>query len=460
MSEQTRDYLSVLALTKYIKRKFDVDPHLQRVYVVGEVSNFRLRPNHHQYFSLKDEGARINAVMYKSSFQKVNFNIEEGMKVFAVGRISLYEPTGAYQIIIENIQPDGVGALYQQLEQLKQKFRQAGLFDLPKAIIPRFPKKIAVITSPSGAVIRDIITTINRRYPIVNITVFPTRVQGKEAAKEIVEAFNKLKARASEFDTVIVARGGGSIEDLWCFNDEEVARSIIECPIPVISSIGHETDTTLADMVADVRAATPTAAAELAVPVLSELLLYINQQQERIFYAMNQKIQYLTKYYDRFASSYVLQQPERIYQPYMQRLDLAIQQLDYQQESYFRHHKNNLEMIQQRLYLQQPQSMIQQLQKDFQSLHKQLSSSMEHYQSNQRSAFANLVQLLDAYSPLKSVQRGYAIVTLDDEIVKNIDKVKKSDRININLSDGTMVAEVQNISNQTIFDNINEIERE
>ncbi|MGO1433590.1 MAG: exodeoxyribonuclease VII large subunit, partial [Ruoffia tabacinasalis] len=230
MSEKNQEYLTVQALTKYIKRKFDVDPHLQRVFVVGEVSNFRLRPNSHQYFSLKDEGARISAVMYRSAFQRVKFNIEEGMKVFVTGKITLYEPSGAYQIVIDSIQPDGIGALYQQLEQLKEKFNKAGLFDRPKLPIPRFPKKIAVITSPSGAVIRDIITTINRRYPIVEITVIPTRVQGKEAAGEIVTAFNKVKDRQDEFDTVIVARGGGSIEDLWCFNDEQVAMAILNCP--------------------------------------------------------------------------------------------------------------------------------------------------------------------------------------------------------------------------------------
>ena len=290
MSEKNQEYLTVQALTKYIKRKFDVDPHLQRVFVVGEVSNFRLRPNSHQYFSLKDEGARISAVMYRSAFQRVKFNIEEGMKVFVTGKITLYEPSGAYQIVIDSIQPDGIGALYQQLEQLKEKFNKAGLFDRPKLPIPRFPKKIAVITSPSGAVIRDIITTINRRYPIVEITVIPTRVQGKEAAGEIVTAFNKVKDRQDEFDTVIVARGGGSIEDLWCFNDEQVAMAILNCPLPVISSIGHETDTTLSDLVADIRVATPTAAAEIAVPVLQEVLTYLTQIDERVFYSMNQHL--------------------------------------------------------------------------------------------------------------------------------------------------------------------------
>lgn len=451
MIENTKDYLTVQALTKYIKRKFDVDPHLQRVLVVGEVSNFRMRPNSHQYFSLKDDGARISAVMYKSAFQRVKFNLEEGMKVFAIGKITLYEPTGAYQLVIESIQPDGIGALYQQLEQLKLKFKEAGLFDQPKKEIPRFPKNIAVITSPTGAVIRDIITTINRRYPIVGITVFPTRVQGKEAAGEIVEAFNKVEQRREEFDTVIVARGGGSIEDLWCFNDENVARAILSSTLPVISSIGHETDTTLADLVADVRAATPTAAAEIAVPVLIELMSYLGQMQERVFYAMNQRLQYLRKYYDRFSGSYVMTQPERLYQPYMQQLDLVNQKLLNNRENYFNTQKMNVKVLNQRLSLQQPDGQINQYKKDLSLTYAQLLRNMALYQQTKQNQFGNMTQLLDAFSPLKSVQRGYAVVTSNDKIVKNINQVNISDTIKVNLSDGVVEAKVDNISQENIF---------
>ncbi|MBZ6528255.1 exodeoxyribonuclease VII large subunit [Aerococcaceae bacterium DSM 111021] len=460
MSESKQEYLTVQALTKYIKRKFDVDPHLQRVFVVGEVSNFRLRPNSHQYFSLKDEGARISAVMYRSAFQRVKFNIEEGMKVFVTGKITLYEPTGAYQIVIDSIQPDGIGALYQQLEQLKQKFKEAGHFDQPKLPIPRFPKKIAVITSPTGAVIRDIITTINRRYPIVEITVVPTRVQGKEAASEIVEAFNKVSQRQDEFDTVIVARGGGSIEDLWCFNDEQVAMAILNCPLPVISSIGHETDTTMADLVADVRAATPTAAAEIAAPVLQEVLAYLTQMQERVFYSMNQRIQYMRKYYDRFAQSYVMTQPERLYQPYMQQLDLAVEKLTNNKDNYFTEHKNNIKVLKQRLAVQQPQGLINQYQKDLSISTNQLFRNMNQYQHNKSVEFGNMMQLLDAYSPLKSVQRGYAVVTSDEDIVKHITQVEKDDMIKVNLSDGLIEAQVTRTTKENIFKQFSDLEKE
>lgn len=460
MSESKQEYLTVQALTKYIKRKFDVDPHLQRVFVVGEVSNFRLRPNSHQYFSLKDEGARISAVMYRSAFQRVKFNIEEGMKVFVTGKITLYEPTGAYQIVIDSIQPDGIGALYQQLEQLKQKFKEAGHFDQPKLPIPRFPKKIAVITSPTGAVIRDIITTINRRYPIVEITVVPTRVQGKEAASEIVEAFNKVSQRQDEFDTVIVARGGGSIEDLWCFNDEQVAMAILNCPLPVISSIGHETDTTMADLVADVRAATPTAAAEIAAPVLQEVLAYLTQMQERVFYSMNQRIQYMRKYYDRFAQSYVMTQPERLYQPYMQQLDLAVEKLTNNKDNYFTEHKSNIKVLKQRLAVQQPQGLINQYQKDLSISTNQLFRNMNQYQHNKSVEFGNMMQLLDAYSPLKSVQRGYAVVTSDEDIVKHITQVEKDDMIKVNLSDGLIEAQVTRTTKENIFKQFSDLEKE
>ena len=314
-------YLTVKALTQYLKRKFDVDPHLQKVFVVGEVSNFRMRPNAHQYFSLKDDGAVINAVMFKHAFNKLPFKLEEGMKVLAVGRVGLYEKSGQYQITIENLQPDGVGALYQALEQLKEKFRKEGLFDVLNRPIEKFPKKIAVITSPSGAVIRDILTTIKRRYPIVQVTVFPTRVQGQEAAGEIASAFDKVKNLASEFDTVILARGGGSIEDLWPFNEEVVAKAILDCPIPVISSIGHETDTTIADLVADLRAPTPTAAAEMSVPVMTDILAYLNGQSERLIYAINAQFKQKQKRLSNVQQSYILTQPERLYQAYTQQLD-------------------------------------------------------------------------------------------------------------------------------------------
>lgn len=453
MSEQTtqQQYLSVHALTSYLKRKFDVDPYLQRVWVIGEISNFRPRPNGHQYFSLKDERARINAVMYKGAFNKVPFKVEEGMKVLAVGRITLYEPSGQYQLTIDSMEPDGVGALYQALEQLKQKFQAAGLFDLPKKAIPVFPKKIAVITSPTGAVIRDILTTIQRRFPIVEVTVFPTRVQGKEATAEIVAAFNKVENVAEEFDTVILARGGGSIEDLWCFNEEAVAQAILACSLPVISSIGHETDTTLADLVADIRAATPTAAAEIAVPVLTDLLERIVILKQRMNYAMKQKLTVARKQFERSNESYVLKQPERLYQAYIQQLDLSVQRLEAQQHRYFEQLTYRLNYLMQRLNSQHPNQQLKHWQQIVNNLDNQLKQQFKQVMRQKQQNLKHQAHLLDAYSPLKSMSRGYALIEHEQQHVTTIDQLSIGDEMKVQFVDGQVVAEVKSIHEEKLI---------
>lgn len=453
MSEQTtqQQYLSVHALTSYLKRKFDVDPYLQRVWVIGEISNFRPRPNGHQYFSLKDERARINAVMYKGAFNKVPFKVEEGMKVLAVGRITLYEPSGQYQLTIDSMEPDGVGALYQALEQLKQKFQAAGLFDLPKKAIPVFPKKIAVITSPTGAVIRDILTTIQRRFPIVEVTVFPTRVQGKEATAEIVAAFNKVENVAEKFDTVILARGGGSIEDLWCFNEEAVAQAILACSLPVISSIGHETDTTLADLVADIRAATPTAAAEIAVPVLTDLLERIVILKQRINYAMKQKLTVARKQFERSNESYVLKQPERLYQAYIQQLDLSVQRLEAQQHRYFEQLTYRLNYLMQRLNSQHPNQQLKHWQQIVNNLDNQLKQQFKQVMQQKQQNLKHQAHLLDAYSPLKSMSRGYALIEHEQQHVTTIDQLSIGDEMKVQFVDGQVVAEVKSIHEEKLI---------
>lgn len=453
MSEQTtqQQYLSVHALTSYLKRKFDVDPYLQRVWVIGEISNFRPRPNGHQYFSLKDERARINAVMYKGAFNKVPFKVEEGMKVLAVGRITLYEPSGQYQLTIDSMEPDGVGALYQALEQLKQKFQAAGLFDLPKKAIPVFPKKIAVITSPTGAVIRDILTTIQRRFPIVEVTVFPTRVQGKEATAEIVAAFNKVENVAEEFDTVILARGGGSIEDLWCFNEEAVAQAILACSLPVISSIGHETDTTLADLVADIRAATPTAAAEIAVPVLTDLLERIVILKQRMNYAMKQKLTVARKQFERSNESYVLKQPERLYQAYIQQLDLSVQRLEAQQHRYFEQLTYRLNYLMQRLNSQHPHQQLKHWQQIVNNLDNQLKQQFKQVMQQKQQNLKHQAHLLDAYSPLKSMSRGYALIEHEQQHVTTIDQLSIGDEMKVQFVDGQVVTEVKSIHEEKLI---------
>lgn len=444
--ETTLHYLSVKALTAYIKRKFDADPHLQRVWVVGEISNFRFRANGHQYFNLKDDSARINAVMYKTAFNRIPFKVEEGMKVLAVGRITLYEPSGQYQITIDSMEPDGIGALYQALEQLKQKLHKEGLFDRPKRPIPRFPRKIAVITSPTGSVIRDILTTIQRRYPVVQVTVFPTRVQGKEAAGEIVAAFNKVTKVSDQFDTVILARGGGSIEDLWCFNEEPVAHAILECPLPVISSIGHETDTTISDLVADMRAPTPTAAAELSVPVLVELLEHFIQVKHRLYRAVTHQLNLTKKRYDRSGKSYTLTQPERLYQPYMQQLDMVNQRFDNQRQRMFEQLNYQLNYLHQRLATQHPSQRINQAQQESRERLLRLKRYMQYYLQKKQTELQHHSNLLDAYSPLKIMSRGYALVETEDTLVKSISQLAIGEEVTIQLADGKALAEVRELN--------------
>lgn len=440
----TEHYLSVSDLTRYLKRKFDQDPYLQRVYVVGEISSYRPRPNSHQYFALKDEHAKINVTLFKSQLAKIPFQLEEGMKVLALGQVTLYGPNGSYQLNIESLQPDGVGALYQALAQLKEKFQREGLFDKLNRPLPRYPKKIAVITSPSGAVIRDILTTIQRRYPIVQVTVFPSRVQGKEAVDDLIKAFQKLKVEASEYDLVILARGGGSIEDLWCFNDERLAHEILACPIPVISSIGHETDTSLSDLVADLRAPTPTAAAEMAVPVLLDLMRHLKDQEERILIGMTNQITYKKKRLTLSSQSRVLRQPQELYQPYFQKLDYLVEKLEGTQRRQLETGINQVERMTNRLKNQSPDRMIKEYQVRLNYLNQRTKQASQVLVASKQRDFVSQVRHLEAVSPLSTLSRGYAFVEHDGQVVKSVDGVEVGQNIQIRLWDGQVEAKVAN----------------
>ncbi len=338
------EYLSVSTLTKYLKAKFDRDPYLERVYLTGEISNFRRRPNH-QYFALKDEGAVIQATMWAGQFRKLDFELEEGMKVLAVGRISIYPPSGSYSLNIESLVPDGVGALAVKFEQLKKKLTAEGLFEQRwKQNLPQFSKKIAVVTSPSGAVIRDIITTVQRRFPMSQIVLYPTKVQGQGSAEEIAENIRRANERG-DFDVMIIGRGGGSIEDLWGFNEEIVVRAIFESRIPIISSVGHETDVTLADFVADSRAATPTAAAELATPNTKvDLINWANEQEKRLFNRLTHLIKIRRERVDKLSQSVVFRQPERLYDGHLQKLDRLCERLSVLTENKVANMKHRYEL--------------------------------------------------------------------------------------------------------------------
>ncbi|WP_061776937.1 exodeoxyribonuclease VII large subunit [Levilactobacillus senmaizukei] len=443
----SNDYLSVTVLTQYLKRKFDVDPYLGKVYLTGEISNFRLRPHAHQYFSLKDDHAKINAIMFRSAFEKLKFTPETGMKVLVTGRISLYEPTGSYQIYVERMEPDGIGQLYQAYEQLKKKLANEGLFAAPKQPLPRFPKRIAVVTSPSGAVIRDIITTVRRRYPIAQIVLYPAVVQGDAAADDIVRQIERANA-AGTFDTLIIGRGGGSIEDLWPFNEERVARAIAASRLPVISSVGHETDTTIADLVADVRAATPTAAAELAVPVLKDELLKLTQERTRLLNAMANRINFQQQRLNKLMTAYVFRQPQRLYETYVQRLDRAQQGLRQGMTQQVTRRQQQFRLASQGLKNQSPLDRVRRAQTDLGQTTQRLNENAERLLTTKRQRVGQLIEGLDYLSPLKILGRGYSYVTQDDRVIRQTADLKQG-LATIHLSDGTAAAEIQTITPAT-----------
>lgn len=419
MSESEK-YLTIRALTAYLKRKFDADPYLEKVYVTGEISNLGRRRGRHLYFSIKDpEGqAVISAAMF-SYANRLKFVPEEGMKVNAVGRIQVYEPSGTYSIILEQMTPDGIGELFLAYEQLKKKLAAEGLFQLPKRPLPVFPKKIAVVTSPTGAVIEDIARTVQRRFPMAQVVLFPALVQGDKAAASVVKQIKRIDA-SGDYDTLIVGRGGGAIEDLWAFNDETLARTIAAAKIPIISSVGHETDNTLADLVADHRAATPTAAAELATPVtLAQLVARLNELQLRLTVRMKALITSRQQRLARVAQRPIFQQPDRLYVGYNQRVDQLSQRL--------------IQQMQQRLVTAQHQlDNLTQRQRQLRQI--LLQAPREKVQL--------LTAKLDLMSPLKILTRGYVMLSKADQVVRHIDELQPEDRVTVRLADGQATAKI------------------
>ena len=438
----SEEYVTVSALTKYIKYKFDKDPHLGRVYLTGEISNFRLRPTH-QYFSLKDENAIISATMFQSAFKKIQFRPEEGMKVLVIGKVSVFEKSGQYQINIEHMEPDGVGALYLAYEQLKKKLETEGLFSLPKKPIPQFPKKIAILTSESGAVIQDIQTTVARRFPIVQLVLYPTVVQGVHAVNSILKNLDFVEQE--DYDVVIIGRGGGSIEDLWAFNEEPVVRRVAELSIPVISSVGHETDTTLIDFVSDMRAATPTAAAEIATPVLMEIHQQLRNLQTRLEQALSRQLQIKRERMLALANASIFQNPERIYQVYQQRVDQLEMRLQQIMQQSVQHKRQQLVKNQHRLELGSPSRRVQTEKQALQYLAKRLEQAQSQLMKDKKQQFQRAIQQLDLLSPLKIMNRGYGILQQEETIIKSVDQLEVNQELTIQLVDGTVRSKVTSV---------------
>ncbi|QGV04800.1 exodeoxyribonuclease VII large subunit [Lactobacillus acetotolerans] len=440
-------YLTVTTLNYYITQKFKNDPYLHKVFLQGELSNFRFRRNSHQYFSLKDEKSKINVVMFRSYFNKVKFRPEEGMKVYVTGYVSVYSPQGSYQFYAETMEPAGLGALYEQLKQLQAKLSKEGLFDpAHKKTLPHFPDNIAVVTSASGAVIHDILVTANRRFPHAEVDLFPAQVQGDAAADSLVRAMRQIASYGDKYDVMIIGRGGGSLENLWPFNEEEVVRQVYSMKMPVISSVGHETDTTLCDLVADKRAATPTAAAEYATPNLADELANIRQMQNSLLASMQGIIRVRRDALNRINNSVIMREPTRLYDQQAQTLDILKQRLQSSMQNKVERARQSYNLLRQKLMSASPDKKIDQFlqQRDF--YNRRLFDNMNHFLKGKRNQFSQLTQQLDDYSPLKTLDRGF-VYTTDDQgkTVSSIKQIKEKELIKLHFKDGDASATVKSI---------------
>ncbi|MBR2603429.1 MAG: exodeoxyribonuclease VII large subunit [Bacilli bacterium] len=393
------DYITVGALTRYIKYRLDNDPNLQEVCLKGEISNFKKHTRGHFYFTIKDEESRISAIMFASNASKVNFELQDGMKVLVKGKVTVFEGTGNYQIYVSEIKEDGIGNLFELYEKLKKDLEKEGLFKVEhKKPIPKIPNRIGVITAPTGAAVRDIMSTINRRYPLCEVILFPSLVQGKDAKDDIVK--NIKLADTYNLDVIICGRGGGSIEDLWAFNEEIVARAIYECNTPIISAVGHEIDFTIADFVADKRAETPTAAAEMCAPSKSDLINLLKQMELRLNKNINSLITNNKLVLHKLMDSYILKNPMSMYEVKEEKLS------------------NDIE---------------------------RLNGFIKIVLDKKNDRYNHLVEKLEVLNPLNTLKRGYTITKKEGKVISSIKGIKSNDVLEINLNDGSIITNVKEV---------------
>jgi exodeoxyribonuclease VII large subunit len=437
---QNNRYVPISAVTRYIKRLFENDGNLQEVWVKGELSNVKMHSRGHLYFTLKDEQSRVSAVMFAGNNKYLNFKPEEGMNVLIQGSFSVYEPQGQYQLYAKTMQQDGVGNLFMAYEALKNRLEREGLFDTGrKKMLPKFPAKIGVITSPTGAAVRDIVTTIKRRFPLASVTLYPVLVQGPGAAPSIVKAIGQANEQ-NESDLLIVGRGGGSIEELWAFNEEIVARAIANSDLPIISAVGHETDFTISDFVADLRAPTPTAAAELAVPHLDELGDRLHHRTTRLKRVMAEYFSSQQQQLMRLQKSYAFKYPTQLVKQKEQELDRNMDKLKRTIADFIGEHDKRLTQTERQLALFSPVGQVHKANERIELLHKGLmkttSRLIKQYQTN----FSHKISRLSALNPLGIMERGYSLTYKKDktELVKSIKQVNAGEELTIKLKDGQM----------------------
>lgn len=426
MNEDVK-YLTISELNRIIKMKFDASKFFNKVFIKGEISNFKVQmPSGHCYFTIKDEGSRLSAVMFRGTASKINTKFNDGDMVNVIGKISIYEASGTYQIYVESMELNGSGDLYKKFLELKDKLYKEGLFDEKyKKKIPKYPKKIGVITASTGAAIRDIITTIKRRYPLCEVILFSSLVQGDKAKEDIVKKI-ELANTYNDIDTLIVGRGGGSIEDLWAYNEEIVARSVFKSNIPIISAVGHEIDFTIMDYVADKRAATPTAAAEIAVPNIMDISMNLDSIYERINNIIINKINDYKKELNKIKNSNILINPINIYNIKLQILSLEKVKLMNSFNELVSDKKLNLYKVKSNYIINKPSILY------------------EKYIN----ILDNNINKLELLNPLNALKRGYGIIKKDKKVIDDLKDIKINDIIDINLKNGIINAVVNEVKEE------------
>lgn len=439
VEEQTEEVIySVSDLNSLIKKQ--IEGSFPIVWVQAEISNFKAHTSGHFYFSLKDDKSQINAVMFKGLNSKLKFRPESGMEVLVRGKVTVYEPRGNYQIFCEHMEPVGAGALQKAFEQLKAKLQKEGLFDQKhKKPLPIFPKHIGVVTSPTGAAIRDILNVLERRHKAVEVTIIPARVQGEGAAEEVARGV-ELANRVNMFDVLIVGRGGGSIEDLWCFNEEIVARAIFASDLPVISAVGHEVDYTIADFVADYRAPTPSAAAEVVVQSVAELKERILTFQSRLAQIINFRLSHTLQKLHNLQSKLV--DPKRRLADLNMQCDELVLRLQNAVNRNLKEKRLTVSVLKERL--KSPEALLKYKKDKIISLSRSLQKEVLNQVKSNKERLKGLMGVMHSLSPLQVVDRGYAIVFKEDKIIKNVKSVQENDQLKIQLSDGTLEVQVKN----------------
>lgn len=436
-----RKYLTVTALNRYLKAKIDADSQLQKIYIMGEISNFKHHSSGHLYFTLKDENSRVNAVMFSSKARKLPFEPANGMKVFIQASVSIYDVAGTYQLYVDKMEQDGLGNLFLRYEQLKKQLAGEGLFSPEnKKQIPKFPSRIAVLSGYPSAALADVVRTIKLRFPVVRIVAFPIPVQGKDAYIKICRMLKYVDSL--NFNTIIIARGGGSLEELWNFNEELLARAIFECKTPIISGVGHEVDFTICDFVADYRAATPTAAAIKATPDLMELKQNVANVEYTLSTLMKQKINIYKENFNRLSSFYLFKNPNKLYEDKKAKVDYLYDKLCYAFNDNLNSQKNKTTNLIQ-VFNHQTNLFLTNQKNQLKVIGHTMNMEIKRKLQINQEKYRFLISKLNTLSPLKTLERGYAIVLKNEQVVASSNSLSSGDEIEIKMKDGSKKAVIK-----------------